>query len=101
MQIINTVNTSELFHDLKAMGRENFSYEGAKALMEYLGKLSDDCDQKIDYNPVAFCRWYTEYRSLQEFNVAYNTYAPFDSIEEIEENTIVIRFNGGIIVEDF
>ena len=101
MPITRTVNTSDLFHDLKARGRDNFSYEGAKALMEYLDQLSDDLEMDIEYDPIAFCCEYSEYRSLQDFNTAYNTTDPFDSIEEVEENTIVIRFNGGIIVRDF
>lgn len=101
MTIIKTVNTSELFHDLKAMGRDNFSYEGAKALMECLDEFSDDIGEPIEYDPIAFCCEYSEYESLQDFNEQYNSADPFDSWDEVQENTVVILFKGGAIVQDF
>ena len=111
MPIINTVNTSELFHDLKAIGRENFSYEGAKALMEYLEQLSDDLETPIDYDPIAFCCWYSEYGSYDEAASEYFHYEPDpeggddenEGIAEefLNERTQVIEFNGGIIIADF
>lgn len=33
-------NTGDLFHDLKAMGRTNFSYNGAQALMEFMEEIA-------------------------------------------------------------
>lgn len=45
MPLVKThFHSSELYHDLKAICRNNFSYEGATALQEYLEQLADDCD---------------------------------------------------------
>jgi len=111
MQIINTVNTSELFHDLKVMDRDNFSYEGAKALMEHLKQLSGDLEVHIDYDPIAFCCWYTEYGSYEEAASEYFHYKPDPeggadenegiAKEFLNDRTQVIEFNGGIIIADF
>jgi len=104
MAITKTVNTSELYHDLKQTSgyQNNFSYDGAKALMEYLGLLADECDMNIEYDPIAFCCEYSEYSSLEDFNKNYNSAAHFDNWEQIEENTTVIRFGiDQAIVQDF
>ena len=43
MAIIDTItDMSRLYGDLEGMGRKNFSYEGAKALMEYLRDFSEN-----------------------------------------------------------
>ncbi len=34
--------------------RSNFSYEGSKALFEYLNDLENDCGIPINYDPIAF-----------------------------------------------
>lgn len=36
------------------MGRDNFSYDGAQALMEYLESIAEDTGNPIEYDPVAF-----------------------------------------------
>lgn len=54
MYIYERKQPSDLFHDLKAMGRDNFSYDGAQALMEYLESIAEDTGNPIEYDPVAF-----------------------------------------------
>lgn len=49
---------------------DNFTINGAKALQEYLGKLSD-LDKDIEFDPIAWCSEYSEYDNALE---AYNVY---------------------------
>lgn len=87
---------SELFHDLKKMDRDNFSYNGAKALMEWLEQLAEDTGEAIEYDPIALCCDFGEYADLEEFNEDGYDYK---DLEELNENTLVIEFDGGLIVQ--
>ena len=115
MPIVNSyIPDSQLYHDLKSMDRDNFSYEGAKALMEYLEALSEDIGENIEYDPIAFCCDFSEYSDAEYQDLA-NEYdeAPHRSdyendvdhaealIEWLNENTTVIEFNGGCIIQAF
>ena len=91
-----------------------FSYEGAKALFEYLDDLSDELDDRTDnYDPVAWCVGFSEYDNLVQ---AYNQYHGDESdlpaeqqrttndqiLEYFEDNTTVIECdNGHVVIEDF
>lgn len=88
--------SGDLFHDLKSMGRTNFSYEGAKALMEHLEQYAEDCGDPVEYDPIAFCCDYAEYADIQEYNKDGYEY---EDIEHLQQDTTVIEFDGGIIVQ--
>lgn len=103
MAIIDTItNMSRLWHDLqKTSGyKNNFSYDGAKALMEYLDQLSDDIGEHIEYDPIALCCEYAEYNSLNEYNKIHDT--DFNSWDDLAQETTIIEFdNGCAIVQDY
>ena len=102
MPIVNSnISSTTLYHDLKGMDRDNFSYDGAKALMDYFEQLSDEIGGNIEYDPIGFCCEFSEYGDLDDFNNCYDSDNPFESWEEVAENTIVIEFNSGVIVQDF
>lgn len=125
MPVVNSyINDSQLFHDLKAMGRDNFSYDGAKSLMEYLDQLSDDIGENIEYDPIAFCCDFAEYCESEYVSLSEEySFAPkicdyidtaeypddddaheahkADLIEWLQEQTTVIEFNGGLIIQQF
>jgi hypothetical protein len=84
---INEYQFLQGFHD-RDRG-ENFSYAGLKALYKHLTEYEDDCGEDIEYDPIAICCEYTEYEDLAEFNEEYGE--EFESVEEIEDNTTVIR----------
>lgn len=92
------INETNLFDDLKAMGRENFSYEGAKALMSYLEELSNDIGENIEYDPIAFCCDYSEYKDLKEIQ---GEYSDIETMDDLLDNTTVIEFEGGLIIQDY
>lgn len=81
-------------------GRENqFSYEGKKALYEYLEDLGDDIGEEIELDVIALCCEYTEYENIQEFNENYNT--EYKSYEEINETTVIPINDESFIIQDY
>lgn len=102
--------------------KNNFSWEGANALQEYLEDNSDmfkNGGEPIEFDPVAWCCEFSEYATAWE---AMEEYQPEDmpvegvegddlvEIQEkneaealrwLQDNTTVIEFDGGIIVREF
>lgn len=75
-----------------------FSEEGIDALFDYLEEYEDSTGQTIDFDPVALCVEYTEYSDLKEIQA---NYSDIKSLEDLEDHTQVIQFEGGIIIQDF
>ena len=97
---------SKLFHDLKAVDRDNFSYDGAKALQAYL----DDLDFEIEYDPIAFCCDFAEYTESEYQSLANEYSQDFGKDDDFDQNaflewlgdqTVLIEFNGGVIIQSF
>ena len=41
------------------MIKHGFSYEGSKALFDYFEQYEEDCDQEVEFDPIAFrCDFY-------------------------------------------
>ena len=84
------------------MGRnKQFSYNGKKALFEYLEALEEDLDEEIELDVIALCCEYTEYESIKEYQEDYgDDYKNLDSIEQV---TTVIRIEGkdSFIIQQF
>ena len=105
------INDAQLYDDLKSMDRDNFTYEGAKALMGYLNKLAEDCQMNIEYDPIAFCCEYSEYGDALDcvqdrgYDCDFKDCEDQDkedyALEYLRNNTIVIEFKSGIIIQDF
>lgn len=94
------VNFSMFCDAFSKMGRkDNFSYEGLKALFEYLEQLSDDIGEDIELDVIALCSEYTEYSDIDEIKNTYD--CEFEDVEELRDYTQVIEFKGGIIIQDF
>jgi len=84
------------------MGRnEQFSYDGKKALFEYLEALEEDLDEEIDLDVIALCCEYTEYESINQFQGEYSD--DYATIEDIEDRTTVLRIEGkeSFIIQQF
>lgn len=119
MAIIIEVNFSMFCDSFVRMDRkDNFSYEGKRALFDYLEQLSDDIGEDIELDVIALCSEYTEYETADEAASNYFEYEGMGygeegeellSCEEVEEKAIeflenrtqVIKFNSGIIIQDF
>ena len=90
--------------------QNQFTYDGANALQEYLEDLSDDIDEDIEFDPIAWCVEWSEYKDFDTFqsDTGYTQngqkhvgYPEIESLDDLKDNTTVIEFDGGIIVQDF
>ena len=70
------------------MVKHGFSYEGTKALFEYLEQLEQDCDQEIEFDPIAFRCDFDEYENLKEVQ---KNYQDIKSLDDLRDHTTVIE----------
>ena len=100
-----TINEYEFRQAFKDMDRDNYSYDGYTALYEFLDEICSSDDKGFELDVIAICGDFTEYENLKEFQSEYYDDVAgdkFETIEEIEEETIVIKLdNGGFIIQVF
>ena len=75
----------------KRYERENFSYDGLKALFEYLEEFEAGTGEEIELDVIALCCEYAEYDSLNEYNDDYGT--KYDEIDLIQDDTMLIKID--------
>ena len=105
-----TLTTSKATHILLEDTYASWSKAGALALVMYLEELEHDTETEVEFCHVELrCDW-TEYENLQEFaaeHFAHDYDAKPEEFEDdairtfIEENTTLIEFHGGILVQSF
>ena len=120
-----TVNEYQFVDSFEKMGRgDNFSYEGKKALFNYLEELGEDTGSEIELDVIALCCEYTEFEDWEEFKANYTTTATdiedailpdFEEddeltkedyikelLEELRNHTTIIDIDGtSFIIQDF
>ena len=84
----------------------NFSYEGLRALFDYLEQYEEETGQELELDVIAICCDFTEYEDLKEFQGEYFDNVKgdkYEDIEEIEQETIVIPIpdTDGFIIQQF
>ena len=84
----------------------NFSYEGLSALFDYLEEYEEGTDTELELDVIGLCCDFSEYEDLKEFQGEYFDDVKgdkYEDLEEIEEETIVIRIEGtdGFIIQQF
>jgi len=78
----------------------NFTYDGLKALFEYLEQYEGDCGHEIDLDVCAICCDFTEYENLKDFQDNYSE--DYESIENIQDETTVIMVDDdAFIIQNF
>jgi len=100
--IIDTVNEYSFTEAFRETRPDNFSYEGRKALYEYLEDLSEDIGEPIELDVIAICCEYSEYGSFEELKEYYHWH-DFEDIESLGDYTTVIEIDGTerLIIQDF
>lgn len=101
-----TVTETTFIDAFKAIRPDNFSYNGLRALYEWFEQYEEDCGEEIELDVIAICCDFSEYESLKDFALSYypSKMAEWDDDEiqqYIEENGMMIEFEGGIIIQDF
>jgi hypothetical protein len=81
----------------------NFSWEGANALQEYIETLSEDLDEDIVFDPIAWCCEWTEYKDYEQAWVdRFGVWEKCsDKYQYFNDNTLVIEFEKGILIKNF
>jgi hypothetical protein len=90
-QAINFNGFCDAFRD--AGRNEQFSYEGKKALYEYLEQYEEETGQEIELDVIALCCEYSE-EPLQDVLDNYN----LASLEKLQDNTQVIPVDDETII---
>ena len=80
------------FCDAFSEDRKNqFTYEGKKALFEHLEQYEEETGTEIELDIIALCCEYTEYDNLKELK---NSYPDIESVDDLKDNTQVIEIAG-------
>lgn len=87
-----TINFQQFCDSFRGDYKDYFSYEGKKALFEYLECQEEITGEQIDFDPIALCVEYAEYANFTEYKEAYGE--KVKTIEELEDNTQVIPIEG-------
>ena len=100
--IYKTINEYEFANWIRNSDsyKNNFTWEGANALQEYLEELSEDIGENIEFDPIAWCVEYSEYENFKELQ---DNYTEIENTEELLERTAVIPIEGTerFIIQDF
>ena len=104
------INFSTFCDRFEQMNRNNnFSYEGKRALFEYLEQFEEDTEQEIELDIIALCCEYKEYESIKDYLQYYSTDEEIASYEDLEDfesavfqeianKTTLIKFDSGFII---
>ncbi len=97
----NTVNFSQFCDSFSGGYKDNFTYEGKRALFDYIEELEESGDiEEIELDPIALCSEYSEFDDLKEIQ---KQYSDIKSIDDLKNQTTVIEVGstGRIITQDY
>lgn len=96
--IYEQLSTYQIADALKQDSNAGWSYEGAKALAEYLEEYVASTGEPLELDIVAIRCEFSEYASLEELK---ENYSDIETMSDLEDHTTVLVFAGGIIIQDF
>ena len=96
--MITNIQFSEFCDSFSDTYKNNFSYNGKRALFDYLEQMEEDCGKPIELDTVALCCEFSEFEDLADVQAQYPN---IKSIEDLRDNTQVIEFEGGLIIQQF
>ena len=88
MAIKQTINFSQFCDSFSESRTNQFTYEGKRALFEYLEQYSDDTGEDVELDIIALCCEYTEYENMEELQ---KNYTSIKNMEDLEDHTVVIK----------
>ena len=98
--MISTVTFFKFEDSFSDTYKNNFTYEGKKALFDYLEEYEESTGVQIELDPVALCCEYSEYDDLKDLQA---NYSDIKSMEDLEDHTQVIKIEGTdrFIIQDY
>ena len=103
-ELYKTLATEKAISLLLADRYAPWSHNGARALICYLQDLAEELGEEFELDLTAIRGAYTEYFSAVEAlaeNTGDNVEDEDEAIERLLEETTVIQFKGGVIIQDF
>jgi len=100
----NTVTSYSFVEAFRAAGRESqFTRAALFALFDYLEQWESDCDSELELDPIAICCDFSEHETgiaaAKEYGEEFSD--EDEALEWLRDQTIVIGFDGGIIIQQF
>lgn len=86
--IFKQINFSEFCDSFSETYKNNFSYEGKRALFDWLEQYSEDTGENIELDTVALCCEYDEWKDIEQYNENYGT--QYTDASDIDEQGICI-----------
>ena len=94
-----SVNFCDFQDAFSRMNRgNNFTYEGLRALFDYLERYEEECDAEVELDVIALCCEYTEYSNIEEVKENYDG---IETLEDLQDHTTVIEFETGLIIQNY
>jgi len=88
MAIKQTTNLLQFCDSFSESHKNQFTYEGKRALFDYLEQYSDDTGEDVELDIIALCCEYTEYENMEELQ---KNYTSIKNMEDLEDHTMVIK----------
>jgi hypothetical protein len=86
-----TINFSQFYDTFIACKRQgHFSYDGLRALYDYLIQFEEDCGSEIELDVIALCCEWSEYENFEEFKRNYQC-CEAENLEELSNFTQIIQ----------
>ena len=107
-----TVSQYDFERAFKEVRPDNFSYEGLKALFDYLEDYETDLAEEIELDVIALCCEFSEYPTAKKAAEQYGWEPDEDedqnedeieaaALDYLQDQTSVRVFNGGVIIADY
>jgi len=96
--MIKIMNEYNFTDDLMKVRPNNFTYEGLKALWEHFEQYEEDTGEVLEFDPISICCDYTEYQDIKEVQ---ENYPDITSMKDLEQETKVISFEGGFVIQNY
>ena len=98
-QTINFYNFSDAFR--KAGRADQFTYEGQRAIFDYLEEYEDSTGEEVELDVVAICCEYMEYENIEEFHNIYDK-EDYPNLDKLRDYTQVIEVgDDSFIIAEF
>jgi hypothetical protein len=110
-----TVSEYDFMDAFQGMESHGFSYNGLKALYEWFEEYEEGCGVETELDPIAISCDFSEYSSALEvvtdceYDCDYDNCDDCDdeedreavALEYLRDNTTVLEFSGGVIIQGF
>jgi hypothetical protein len=99
-----TVTVYDFIEAFQKIRPDNFTLDGLRALFAHLEEL-ESCmgGEELELDPIAFCQDFSEYSNAMEAaaDLGFECEDEEDAYKRVESETVVIPFQGGIIIENW